>query len=1087
MEAPELTPRVGMLATVRNRRAVIAGVDPYDHPGQRRLHVVTVEYVDSDGTPDDRLIWERETGAELVAPRALPNPSTDAPMPHADFDALVRATRWTALTPFVDPDGEGPLERLPITAPYHGAVEVEDFQLVPLLKALQMPRISLLIADDVGLGKTIEAGLILQELVLRRRVRRVLVLCPASLRSQWVQELKDKFSLSADEVDREVTHALRKRLGLDANPWRTFPRIIASYHYLRQADVLEEFRADAAARSRQGAVQLPWDLLIVDEAHNLAPSAFGEDSDLARMLRAIAPFFEHKLFLTATPHNGHTRSFTGLLESLDPVRFSRTSNLTDAEKGRLSDVLVRRLKKDINARTNPPRFAQRLPPRAIQLHLHPDEAALSAAFKAFRTRVGSLVAKSGAEQVAGKFAVEVLNKRLLSSPVAFADSWLRYTDGLAGDEASVREVAAARAAVGEETGDDREAEGRTAHAAQTVGAWMRPLAEALSSERKAIDDALHSLGLDRRDVEPHERAPRHDARFEALCAWVDSNLRSAGTFRDDERLILFTEYKTTLDSLHHRLRAKYPEPGALRVLFGTGMDAVERDDIKEAFNDPADAVRVLLATDAASEGLNLQETARYVLHYDVPWNPARLEQRNGRLDRHGQARDVTVHHFTTDDDADLAFLSYVVGKVEAIREDLGAMGAVFDLAFEQALVDGEERRTVQTLLDRRVDQARERAKLPLLQNSNVAEMGEAELARLEALGAELDLDPQGLRDTLDMALKMAPSAAGRGPWLTPIGDDGCCAFRTIPVEWDNVVTDSLRLDTRRGQVGRRPRLAFDPAVFIDTSKGRPVFRPKRDVALMHLAHPIYHRALASFARARFPGAELAATRWTVRRAELPKGVDALLLVVVEELAVNELRETFHHWARTLAFPLKDGELGDALGHRPARAWRAGAASLDAKNVKAGRDIWSEVGGDLRRRLQEHARAVSEQVRSVLGQEAKRAVKTEQERFRSRQGELSALIEDQRRKSVQKRIEELTREQDQLAMFDGDRQTARLAEQRILEEELVRRERHSEELRDQLNRERERVVDQLLPRRYAMRGDAQVFPVAVEIRLPEGKR
>ena len=84
-----------------------------------------------DGTPDDRLIWECETGAELVAPRALPNPSTDAPMPHADFDALVRATRWTALTPFVDPDGEGPLERLPITAPFHGAVEVEDFQLVP--------------------------------------------------------------------------------------------------------------------------------------------------------------------------------------------------------------------------------------------------------------------------------------------------------------------------------------------------------------------------------------------------------------------------------------------------------------------------------------------------------------------------------------------------------------------------------------------------------------------------------------------------------------------------------------------------------------------------------------------------------------------------------------------------------------------------------------------------------------------------------------------------------------------------------------------------------------------------------------------
>lgn len=1082
----EVTPRVGMLATVRNRRAVIAGVDPFDHPTNGRLHVVTVEYVDGDGTPDDRLVWEREVGAELVAPRALPNLSTDAPMPHRDFDALVRATRWTALTPFVDPDGEGPLERLPITAPYHGAVEVEDFQLVPLLKALQMPRISLLIADDVGLGKTIEAGLVLQELVLRRRVRRVLVLCPASLRRQWVQELKDKFSLSANEVDRDVTHALRKRLGLDANPWRTFPRIVASYHYVRQADVLEEFRADAAARSRTGAAQLPWDLLIVDEAHNLSPSAFGEDSDLARMLRAIAPFFEHKLFLTATPHNGHTRAFTGLLETLDPVRFSRTSILTEAEKARLGDVLVRRLKKDINARTNPPRFSARLPPRAIALNLHPDEVALSSAFKAFRKRVGKLVAQSRGEHVAGKFAVEVLNKRLLSSPVAFADSWLRYLDGLASEPVTTREVVAAQASLWEETGDDREAEGRAAHAVQTVGAWMRPWAEALAGEKKAIDDSLHALKLDERTVEPHERVPAHDARFEGLCAWIDANLRAGDSFRDDERLIVFTEYKTTLDSIHRRLIARYPEVGVVRVLFGTGMERVDRDAIIDAFNDPDDSVRVLIATDTASEGLNLQETARYVLHYDVPWNPSRLEQRNGRLDRKGQARDVVVHHFTTDDDADIAFLSRVVEKVETIREDLGAMGDVFDLAFEQALIDGEDTSTVQLLLDRRVDQARERAKLPVLASSNIADTGEQELARLEALGAELDLDEQALHDTLDVAMGMSPSMGGRG-CLTPLGDDRCSTLRPIPVEWEAIVDESLRVGTTGGQLGRLPRLAFDPAVFIDASKGRPVFRPRRDIALVHLAHPVYHRALSSFARARFPGAENAATRWTVRRAEVPDGADALVLVVAEELAVNDLRETFHHWARTLAFPVCAGDVDQALAHRPARSWQAKQAVVDGDDVVAAREVWSEAGTDLRRRLQDHARALTDQIRAVLDEESNRAVKVEQERFRSRQGELSSLIEDQRRKSVESRIRDLEREQKQLAMFDGDRSAAKLAEQRVLEEELVRRERHYEELRDQLARERERVIEQLLPRRYSMRGDVQVFPIAVEIRLPERKR
>ena len=142
-------------------------------------------------------------------------------MPPEDFDALVRASRWTAASPYLDPDGHGPLERLPISSSFHGAVQVEDFQLVPLLKALRMPRVNLLIADDVGLGKTVEAGLILTELLLRRRIQRVLILTPASLRSQWQEEMWTKFAMDFDLIDRSETHALRKRLGMDANPWRS--------------------------------------------------------------------------------------------------------------------------------------------------------------------------------------------------------------------------------------------------------------------------------------------------------------------------------------------------------------------------------------------------------------------------------------------------------------------------------------------------------------------------------------------------------------------------------------------------------------------------------------------------------------------------------------------------------------------------------------------------------------------------------------------------------------------------------------------------------------------------------------------------
>jgi SNF2 family DNA or RNA helicase len=181
-------PRPGLFCTVRNRRGVVAGVEPFDGESGR-LHLVHVEYKDDQLPVEEQLLWELEPHKLLLEPTALPDPSRSGPMPADDFDALLRAARWTAAMPFLDPDGSGPLERLPIRSPFHGAVQVEDYQLVPLLKALRMPRVNLLLADDVGLGKTIEAGLILSELLIRRRIQRVLILTPASLRLQWRDEM----------------------------------------------------------------------------------------------------------------------------------------------------------------------------------------------------------------------------------------------------------------------------------------------------------------------------------------------------------------------------------------------------------------------------------------------------------------------------------------------------------------------------------------------------------------------------------------------------------------------------------------------------------------------------------------------------------------------------------------------------------------------------------------------------------------------------------------------------------------------------------------------------------------------------------
>ena len=428
-----------------------------------------------------------------------------------------------------------------------------------------MPRVSLLIADDVGLGKTVEAGLILTELLLRRRIQRVLILTPASLRLQWREEMWEKFSLRFEVVDRQGTEGLAPASAWMPRPGARSAASVASYHYLRQPDVLEQFRA--ACRTPEGSPHLPWDLLIVDECHNLMPSPFGEDSELCRMLRLVAPRFEHRLFLSATPHNGHTRSFTGLLETLDPVRFSRTSEMSPAMRGRVEDIVVRRLKRDINAGSTTPRFCTRHPPQALTLDADPREAALSDAFDTFRTAVRALVSKGpAARRRTGAFAVEILGKRLLSCPTAFAESWSRAAQGFAGAEpATEKDVAAAERTLRQETGDDREAQQREATAATVAGAWLRNFADEVRAQIEGIERALNRLGFDVDDAAMIDQDPLADARFDALVALIDGLLierpphgagaaGKAQVFRPDERLIVFTEYKTTLDYLARRLR-----------------------------------------------------------------------------------------------------------------------------------------------------------------------------------------------------------------------------------------------------------------------------------------------------------------------------------------------------------------------------------------------------------------------------------------------------------------------------------------------------------------------------------------------------
>jgi superfamily II DNA or RNA helicase len=1063
-----------MFATIRSRLGVVVAVSPHDAREGGRTHLVHVDYKDDSLPREERLVWELEPHAVCQHPNRLPD-AGQAPMDPQDFDAVVRSARWTATMPYIDPDKDGPLDRLPVCSPLMGAVKVEDFQLVPLFKALAMPRVALLLADDVGLGKTIEAGLIISELVNRRRIGRILVLTPASLRDQWQDEMREKFSLQFEVVDRESTQKLRKEVGIDANPWRVHDRIIASYHYLKQPDILEHFMS--ASRMPEGASRLPWDLIIVDECHNSMPSAFGEDSDLCRSIRDILPLCEHRLFLSATPHNGRTRSFTGLLEMLDPVRFTQSSELTPSAKERVKQVMVRRLKRRINELYKVRRFCRRLPPCAVNLDLGPHEENLFKSFERFRKAIHIAVAQEGrGRQLAGSFAVEILGKRLISCPVAFADSWWRSREAFAStDAASDQDVEKAGKASMEDTASDAETEAREAVASRVIGSWLLNLKEFINDEILEIDQVLEELGLGRDAVPAVSVNPREDKKLAETIALIDRLLLDGDQWKSEERLILFTEFKTTLDYLLRQLREHYGDSARFLSLYG-GMDDGERRAVKDAFNDPAAEVRVLVATDAASEGLNLQQTARYMLHFDCPWNPMRLEQRIGRLDRHGQGRDVEVFHFTSEQSADLRFLAKVIEKIDQVREDLGSCGEVFDAGIRRRLISGEDPNAVTRELFPRIDKARESCQV------DADETAATDSDPLAPLTAAIDLSADTMRETLDSALawgglgrpqleQVSRSGAAPGTWKLRRED--------IP-GWKESIDYSVRGKTDSRALGAMRDLAFSADSFITPAGDLQVFKNRPDTVFVHLAHPMMRQGLQRLVRTRYPGHE-SISRWTVRRSPLPKGVDALILLSIEELGVNNLRETFHHWVRTVAFPICKDSVGKVLLDQPAVQWASGCEpSGDGDDALA-----SELILDHRKEIESWIQTYREDLQNQLTAQLKADQKSARDEaaksFQSRAGELSELIQNNTVQRLEREIEELKIQYKQRDLFDQHEDELKKAIARK-GDEIELRTRHLTEMRSALEKERERVIDRVIPKRYALGSDVAVFPVTLEVRL-----
>jgi hypothetical protein len=341
------TPAVGQLVLCRDRHWIdVADVAASqlgpDQPGpsrtDRRQHLVTMASLEDDGLGEQAsVIWELEPGATALHTATLPSPRVGHFDPPERQAAFLDAIRWGAVT---NADAQA------LQSPFRAGISIEDYQLDPVVRALEMPRVNLGIFDDVGLGKTIEAGLVIQELLLRHRARSVWVVCPPNLCLKWRDEMHEKFGLEFRIVDSTMVRQLRRDRGLAANVFTHYPRLIMSIDWLK--------RPAAQAILAQALPATPGypralDILVVDEVHQCAPSGVGKyatDSLRTTTIRGLAPHFEHRLFLSATPHIGYRESFTALLELLDPQKFARGVEPNEAE---LRRSVVRRLKSTMRA------------------------------------------------------------------------------------------------------------------------------------------------------------------------------------------------------------------------------------------------------------------------------------------------------------------------------------------------------------------------------------------------------------------------------------------------------------------------------------------------------------------------------------------------------------------------------------------------------------------------------------------------------------------------------------------------------------------------------------------------------------------
>jgi superfamily II DNA/RNA helicase len=813
-------PESGQLVEVRRRQWVVTEVSAVNGITSKQ-HLVSLTSLEEDFLGEElQVVWEIEPGRRVIEKSGLPGITGFDK--YDVFQSFLDAVRWGGTT-----KADGSL----VQAPFRSGITIEDYQLDPLVRAIEMARVNLLIADDVGLGKTIEAGLVMQELLIRHRARTIFIVCPASLQIKWREEMWQKFGLEFKIIDSAYLHELRKSRGIHANPWTSFPRIIVSMDWLKGGEALRLLKDCLPPTT---TYPRKFDLMILDEAHNVSPSGstlYSIESQRTRLIRMLTPHFEHKLFLTATPHNGYQESFTSLLELLDNQRFARS--IKPDEKN-LRSIMVRRLKKDIVDKEGNLVFPKRVI-NELEVNYSKEEKAIHTLLAEYTASRNNTIESSG-KNYAWKFIHLLLKKRLFSSPLAFAITLEKHIQSIkhpASRSTSKMDDRILKKRIlqsEEENGDDRELE-ENLHEAMALAEKTLSVA---NDEQIAMLNEMSKWADQNRN--------RVDSKGKTVLKWLEDHLKTNGTF-NDRRVILFTEFKATHDWLFHILTASGYGAKRLMSLHG-GVDKDERERIIAAFqaNPKKSPVRILVATDAASEGIDLQNFCNFLIHVEIPWNPNVMEQRNGRIDRHGQKYDeVHVWHPSpkvanltnlkgageakdySSFEGEMEFLARAVKKLEQMREDMGSVGPVISKKIEERMA-GRIVDLDTSEIDSRLASVRKITSFEKKLNEKIRKLHE----KLNESTQAFNLAPNRILNAVQTALQLAEKPLLKPVSMPDVPNDSVFEVPILLGSWEK---------TTRGLEhpfsGERRPITFDHKI----AEGRD------DIVLAHLNHRLVQMCL----------------------------------------------------------------------------------------------------------------------------------------------------------------------------------------------------------------------------------------------------